>query len=155
MENRGDSYTNRDWCFRYRNQRIIKGTGVFGSWKTSGYHLNYSIIENRQNTEMTPEDLRRLAVTQTPIKNHQLKLMWKTQGVNNNTTPNNNNNGMVLIFELKSVLRWVGKKTIISLFFLHDTPYGRYRTYIHVQSLKTEKRLFYLLFESEIIRMCR
>ena len=35
----------------------------------------YSIIENGQNTEKSPEDLRRLAVTQTPVKDHQLKLM--------------------------------------------------------------------------------
>ena len=27
---------------------------------------------------LSPGDLRRLAVTQTPVKNHQLKLMWKT-----------------------------------------------------------------------------
>ena len=31
--------------------------------------------EDGQNTEMSPGDLRRLAVTQTPVKNHQLILM--------------------------------------------------------------------------------
>ena len=31
-----------------------------------------------QNPETSPGDLRRLAVTQTPVKNHQLTLMWKT-----------------------------------------------------------------------------
>ena len=36
------------------------------------------ITKNGQNTEKSPGDLRRLAVTQTPVKNHQLKLMWKT-----------------------------------------------------------------------------
>ena len=41
----------------------------------SGDHPNYSIIENGQNTEKSPEDFRKLAVTQTPVKNHQLKLM--------------------------------------------------------------------------------
>ena len=41
-------------------------------------HLNYSIVENGQNTEKSPGDLRRLAVTQTPVKNHQLTLIWKT-----------------------------------------------------------------------------
>ena len=30
---------------------------------------------NDQNTEKSPGDLRELAVTQTPVKNHQLKLM--------------------------------------------------------------------------------
>ena len=32
------------------------------------------MIEIRQNTEKSPEDLRRLAVTQTPVKEHQLTL---------------------------------------------------------------------------------
>ena len=43
-----------------------------------GDHPNNSIIENGQNSEKSPEDLGRLAVTQTPVKNHQLTLMWKT-----------------------------------------------------------------------------
>ena len=34
-----------------------------------------SIIENGQNTEKSLGDLRRLAVTQTPVKDHQLTLM--------------------------------------------------------------------------------
>ena len=43
--------------------------------RTSGDHPNYYIIENDQNTEKSPGDLRRLAVTQTPVKDHQLKLV--------------------------------------------------------------------------------
>ena len=54
---------------------IIKGTGGLESWKTSGDHPIYSIIENSQNTEKSLGGLRRLAVTQTPVKNNQLKLM--------------------------------------------------------------------------------
>ena len=38
-------------------------------------HSNYCIIENGQNTEKSPGDLRRLAVTQTPVENHRLTLM--------------------------------------------------------------------------------
>ena len=34
-----------------------------------------SIIENGQNTEKSPGDLRRLAVTQFLVKDHQLTLM--------------------------------------------------------------------------------
>ena len=38
-----------------------------------------------------PGDLRRLAVNQSPVKNHQLTLMLKTsEGVNNNNSNNNN-----------------------------------------------------------------
>ena len=40
-----------------------------------GDHPNNSIIENGQNTEKSPGDLRRLAVTQSPVKNHQMSLM--------------------------------------------------------------------------------
>ena len=75
MENESDDYTNRDWCIRYSNKRTMKGTGRLGSWRMSGYHPNYNIIENGQNTEENPGDLRRLAVTQTPVKDHQQMLM--------------------------------------------------------------------------------
>ena len=34
--------------------------------------------DDGQNTETSRGDLRRRAVTQTPVKNHQLILMWKT-----------------------------------------------------------------------------
>ena len=43
-----------------------------------GGRVEDSIIEIGHNTEKSPEDLKRLAVTQTPANNHQLKLMGKT-----------------------------------------------------------------------------
>ena len=57
MEHEGDDYINRDWCIRYSNKRIVKATGRLGSWRTSGDHPNYCIVEK------SPGDLRRLAVT--------------------------------------------------------------------------------------------
>ena len=78
MDYEGDNHSNRDWCFWYSHQRIIKGTGRLEHRRTSGDHPNYNIIENAQNTEKSPEDLRRLDVTQNPVKDQQLKLMWKT-----------------------------------------------------------------------------
>ena len=39
--------------------------------------INTSITEIGQNNEDSPGDLRRLAVTQTPVRNHQLRLEWK------------------------------------------------------------------------------
>ena len=57
---------------------VTKGPGGFKSWRPSGDHPNNSIIENGQNTEKSPWDLRRLAVTQSSVKDHQLTLMWKT-----------------------------------------------------------------------------
>ena len=75
MEHESDNCTNRDWCFWHSHQRIIKGTIGLEGWRTSGDHPNYSIADNGQNTEKSPGDLRRLAVTQTPVKDYQLKLM--------------------------------------------------------------------------------
>ena len=52
--------------------------GRLGSWRTGRDYPNDSIAENSQNPETSPGDLRRLAVTQTPVKNRQLTLMLKT-----------------------------------------------------------------------------
>ena len=79
MEHEGGDCTNCNWCFWHSNEKIIKGPGGLGIWWTSRDHPNDSIIENGQNPEKSPGDLRRLAVTQTPMKNNQLTLMWKTQ----------------------------------------------------------------------------
>ena len=54
-------------------KELIKGG--LGGRRASGDHPNYSIGENCQNTEKSPGDLRRLAVTQTPVKDHQLTLI--------------------------------------------------------------------------------
>ena len=62
--------TNCNWCFWHNNKRIIKRPGGLGSWRTGRDYSNDSITENGHNTKKSPEDLRRLAVTQTPVKNH-------------------------------------------------------------------------------------
>ena len=49
---------------------FIKRPGGLGSWQTGRDYPNDSIAKNGQNTETSPGDLRRLAVTQTPVKNH-------------------------------------------------------------------------------------
>ena len=59
-------------------QRIGKGTGKLGNKKTSGDYRNYSLIQIDQNTEKILGDLRRLAVTQTPVENRRLTLERKT-----------------------------------------------------------------------------
>ena len=41
----------------------------------SGDYPNDSIIENDQNTEKSPGDLKRLAFNQNPVKNNQRQLM--------------------------------------------------------------------------------
>ena len=50
---------------------LLKKTGELGNMRTSGDHPNYCIIEIGQNTEKSNGDLMRLAVSQTPVKNHQ------------------------------------------------------------------------------------
>ena len=47
---------------------VPKRPGRFGSWRPSGDQPNNSIIENGQNTEKSPGDLRRLA--------RELKKLW-------------------------------------------------------------------------------
>ena len=85
VEHKSDGYTNYNWCSLYSHQRINKGTGGLGNKRTSGDHQNYIIAEIDQNIEKNPEGLRRLAVTQTPVKDHQQKLMWKSlKELNNN-----------------------------------------------------------------------
>ena len=69
MEHESDDCTDCDWCFWHSDRKIIKGLGGFGSWRTSRDHPNDSIIEDGQNTETSPGDLRRLSVTETPVKN--------------------------------------------------------------------------------------
>ena len=57
---------------------VMEGIGRRGNKKTSGDHPDYSIVKNGHSTEKSPRDLRGLNVIQTPVKSHQLKLMWKT-----------------------------------------------------------------------------
>ena len=53
------------------------GTGGVGNKDTCGDHPNYSIAEigeNTKNTKKCPGNLRRLTITWTSVKNHQLML---------------------------------------------------------------------------------
>ena len=59
----------------YIHQRIDTRTRGLRNKMTSGDHPNYSIVEYGQNTEKSPGDLRRLTVTQTPVKDYRLRLM--------------------------------------------------------------------------------
>ena len=56
---------------------VIGAFGTNHNLRTSGDHPNDSITEDSQNTEKSLRDSR-LAITKTPVKYHQLKLMWKT-----------------------------------------------------------------------------
>ena len=54
---------------------LLKGLEVLEAGGRVETIKNDSIAEDGQNPETSPGDLRRLAVTQTPVKNHQLTLM--------------------------------------------------------------------------------
>ena len=77
MEHEDDSATDYNWCTWNNPQRIGKRTGRLGNKRTNRDHPEYSIIKIGQNTEKSPGDLRKLAVIQTPEKNHQLTWVWK------------------------------------------------------------------------------
>ena len=54
---------------------VATGAGGFRNKRTSRDRPNYSTIEICQNNRKSPGDLRRFAFTQTPVENHQLKLV--------------------------------------------------------------------------------
>ena len=56
-------------------RRIIKGSGGLRNKRMIRDYSNYCIIEIIQNTEKSPKDLRRLTVTQTSVKGHQLTMV--------------------------------------------------------------------------------
>ena len=47
------------------------GTITKGLAKGRGEHRNYRFIEIGLNTEKSPDDLKRLVITQSPAKGHQ------------------------------------------------------------------------------------
>ena len=75
MEQESDGDANYNWCTWYSHQRL----GGLGNKRTRGYHPNYRITNIGQNTEESPDHLRTLDVTQTPVRNHRLTLAWKTR----------------------------------------------------------------------------
>ena len=65
MEHGGDGDTNCNWCARNNPPMLGKVTGRLRNQRSNGNHTKYSIIKTSQNTEKSPGDVRRLAVTQT------------------------------------------------------------------------------------------
>ena len=76
------------------NNNKIKRPGGLGSWRTGRDYPNDSTAKNGQNPETSPGDLKRFAVTQTPVREHQLTLMRKTlkKKKKKKKKKNNNNN---------------------------------------------------------------
>ena len=57
---------------------LVEGLEELQKKKTSEDHLSYDIIMIGYNIEKSPGDLKRRAVTPTPVEDHQLKLVRKT-----------------------------------------------------------------------------
>ena len=70
MEYESDGDASCHWYTCNNPQRIGKGTKRLRTQRTSRYHLDYSITKIGLNTEKSPGDLWRFAVTQTSVKNH-------------------------------------------------------------------------------------
>ena len=78
IEHESASDTSYDKRALGKPQRIGTGTAELGIMRTSEDHPNDSIVEIGQKTEKSPGDLRRLADTQTPMRNNHLMLRLKT-----------------------------------------------------------------------------
>ena len=123
---------------------VTKGTGTLGGRRTSGDQPNYNIIEIGQNTEKSLGDLRRLAITQTPTKDHQLKLMWKTLKkkiiiiiiiiiiISNRTTKSSNN---------QNVRRKGNLQILGDIGSWHDQTTGNERKKIKKEYLRRARKL--------------
>ena len=72
VEHEGDCDSNCNWSACHSPQWVGKGNKLVGNQNKHWDHLNYSIFDNRTNTEYSPGDLRRTAVTCTPMKDNQL-----------------------------------------------------------------------------------
>ena len=68
VEHENGSYASCNWCSWYSDQRIATKTWELGNKRTSRSHACYSIAEIGQNTEKSPEELKRVAVVQTSVK---------------------------------------------------------------------------------------
>ena len=70
-----------DLARKQKKKKAIEYEGdgdIYCNSGTSWDYLIYSIVKIGQNTENSPRDLKRLAITQNPVNDHQLKLVRKT-----------------------------------------------------------------------------
>ena len=70
-------YSSYNWWSWYCHQMIVTGIGGLRNNRTRGVYPNYSIVKIGQNTTKSPGDLRRFAVTQTPVKDPSICLSFQ------------------------------------------------------------------------------
>ena len=66
MEHEADGDTYCKLCTWSNHQRVGNATGILGNERINGDHPDSIITKNDQDTEMSPGDLKRLAITRTP-----------------------------------------------------------------------------------------
>ena len=76
IKHESDGDTNCNWRARYSQQTIGKRTGGLENKRTSGAETIETTALLR-SARILGRDLRRLAVTQTPVENYQLTLVWR------------------------------------------------------------------------------
>ena len=74
----------------------------FRNQRNLGDHRDYSIVNASLNIQKNPQDLRRLTATQTPVKDQQLRLVWKTRKERNNSI-RRSQYGFINVFISKSI----------------------------------------------------
>ena len=75
MEYEGDGDTSYSWYTWNNSKKIGKDTGRLGNKRTIGDRPDYCINKIDQNTEKSAGDLKRLAIIQISVKDHQLTLV--------------------------------------------------------------------------------
>ena len=73
MEHETDVDSDCNRCTWNKRLGISKETERLWNKRTNGYHRGNCFIKIDQNTEKSPGNLRRLAVTQTQVINHGVK----------------------------------------------------------------------------------
>ena len=69
---------NHCWCVQLNQHIFMPLTIMSNVFLKNGTYPFIHIGRVYKNTEKSPGDLMRLFVTQTPVKDHQLTLVWKT-----------------------------------------------------------------------------
>ena len=62
-----------------RSQKLGRKTGGILNQMKNQDHTDYRMVNIGQYTEESPRYLKKLAIIQTPVNNHQLTLMGKTR----------------------------------------------------------------------------
>ena len=111
---------------------ITKETGGVGGLRTGGDHPNDIIIENGQNAEKSPGDLRRLAVTQTPNADAKSTNEWIII--------------IIIIWKTKKILRQnqiIKTKLDIPKDFIKILPASRVRIHEDVPTIEGKQNIFW------------